>query len=101
VHGAFGGSRAAANPIVGALGAGMLGTRQETIQPTVNTVNTVNTARESVHLPDNYLDSPARSPGHSKLGRRAQAKKDAKAQDSEFVKLKKLIQKRQEVSSDI
>jgi len=26
VHGAFGGSRAAANPIVGALGAGMLGT---------------------------------------------------------------------------
>lgn len=80
MYGAPGGSRAAANPIVGAPGAGILGTRQEP-----------NAGRESVHLPDNFLDSPARSPGHSKLGRRAQAKKDAKAQDSEFVKLKKLI----------
>lgn len=74
----------------------MLGTRQE-----ANVAAANNAGRESVHLPDNFLDSPARSPGHSKLGRRAQAKKDAKAQDSEFVKLKKLIQTRQEVSSNI
>lgn len=80
MHAALGGSRAVANPVVGALGVGMLGMKQE-----------ANARRESVHLPDNFLDSPARSPRHSKLGKRAQAKKDAKAQDSEFVKLKKLI----------